>query len=383
VQRPQLEVAEVVRRYGAELSQKSPELVTTAHRRVLYDIATCRTAARGGHVYVCNHCGLEKVAYNACRNRHCPKCGGKKRFDWSNARSADLLPVPYFHLVFTLPHELAPLALQNKRLVYGMMFEAVSDTLLTLGADERHLGAQMGFIAVLHTWGQTLEHHPHLHCVVPGGGLAGERWVHCKNNFLLPVRVMRALYRGKLMALLDDAYEGGALTLAGKLAPLEDVARWRKLTRSMRRQKWVVYAKPPFGGPEQVLKYLARYTHRVAIGNSRLVDIDGGHVSFRWKDYRDGKQKLMRLEAHEFLRRFLLHVLPKGFVRIRYYGILSNKCRKDALVLARSALAGAAPAVVDAVTGEYHCTQCRVGIFVVLRELKPVLAVDVGVFDTS
>ncbi len=378
--RPPHEVADVVRGYGAEFLREYGSLVTSARRRVLDAIATCRTAVLGGHLYRCTQCDADVPAYNSCRNRHCPKCGGRKQWQWARARAQDVLPVSYFHVVFTLPHELAPLALANPRIVYGLLFQAASETLLTLAADPKQLGARIGVIAVLHTWGQTLEHHPHVHCLVPGGGLAldGSRWVSCKKDFLLPVRVMRTLFRGKLLALLARAHADGRLVLRGEQAALADRHAFTRLLRPLRKRKWVVYAKRPFGGPEQVLRYLARYTHRLAISNHRLVAIEEGSVTFRWKDYRDGASKLMRLEAGEFLRRFLLHVVPQGFVRIRHYGILSNRSRKSAIARARELLAvvpeperkGVSEAEASS-QEERRCPRCERGLLVLVCALEP------------
>jgi hypothetical protein len=328
VARARLEVADIVRTHEQELLVR--HVVSPAKRRVLADIRRCRTAALGGHVDVCNDCGHREVSYNSCRNRHCPKCQGGNRAAWVEAREADLLPVEYFHVVFTLPPEIAALALQNKRVVYGLLFRSVASTLKEIALDR--LGAEIGFIAVLHTWGQTLQHHPHLHCVIPGGGLSldGQRWVPCPPGFFLPVKVLSTVFRAKMLQAIHQAFERGELRFQGQLhrAGESGVAFRSHLARA-KSKDWVVYAKPPFGGPAQVLRYIARYTHRVAISNARLVDHRDGQVSFRWKDYARGDRlRTMTLAAVEFLRRFLLHVLPKGFPKIRHYGLLANRSNK-------------------------------------------------------
>lgn len=327
----------MIRRFGPLMPGLSCE-----QRRVLEDLAACRTAALGGHMETCDRCGHQRPAYNSCRNRHCPKCQGSACADWMEAQAADLLPVQYFHVVFTLPDAFNGLALANKRVVYGLLFQAASRTLLEVAADPKHLGARIGFLAILHTWGQNLSLHPHLHCVVPGGGLSpdGERWVGCRPGFFLPVRVLSRVFRGKFLALLRDA------SRAGRLRGLPDEAALEALLGSAAANEWVVYAKPPFGGdggPEQVLKYLARYTHRVAISNRRIVAMDQRTVTFRYKDYaRGGRAREMTLAGTEFLRRFLLHVLPSGFMRIRHFGLLANRARTANLRRCRELL-GSAP----------------------------------------
>lgn len=315
--------------------------VSCAQAKVVRALIACRTAALGGHVEVCDACGHEAISYNSCRNRHCPKCQGAATAAWLEAQREILLPVPYAHMVFTLPDVLAPLALQNPRLVYGLLFRAVSQTLLQVAATPRHLGGRIGFLAILHTWGQNLLHHPHVHCVVPAGGLApdGSRWVRCRPGFFLPVRVLGRLYRGKLLAFLHEAYQAGALEFHGRLAELRRPAAFARLLAQARAVEWVVYAKPPFGGPEAVLKYLARYTHRIAISNHRLVEATDEHVRFTWKDYRHGhRQRVMTLEIGEFVRRFLMHVLPHRFVKIRYYGFLAQSQRAATLPACRELL---------------------------------------------
>jgi len=338
--RPPYEVADVLDRFDRDFVGRHGSAITSRVATVLTRIQQCRTAVLGGHRMSCASCGASEISYNSCRDRHCPKCGGSRRARWLDAQSSALLPVPYFHVVFTLPHELAPLALRNPGLVYGLVFRAASETLLELAADPRHMGARIGVTAILHTWGQNLEHHPHVHCVVTGGGLSPDdaRWVHGRPRFFVSARVMRKLYRGKLLAFLSRAYAGGEVALHGSLQGLRNPQAFARLVRRLRRKKWVVYAKAPFGGPERTLKYLARYTHRVAISNHRLLSVDGRGVRFRWRDYRDGVQKVMTLDGAEFLRRFAMHVLPKGFVRIRHYGLLAACKRRDCLARSRELL---------------------------------------------
>jgi hypothetical protein len=329
--RPQVEVADVLRAHAAELETAVRGALSPAKLRVISDLQACRTAALGGHVDECQDCGHARVSYNSCRNRHCPKCQGARRAAWLEAREADLLPVEYFHVVFTLPEGIAEIALQNKKEVYGLLFHASAETLKEVARDPAHLGAEIGFVSVLHTWGQNLLHHPHVHCVVPGGGLSadGERWVSCRPGFFLPVRVLSRLFRGKFLAGLGRAFREGRLQFQGGLASLRQGKEFRARLARARETEWVVYAKPPFGGPEQVLRYLSRYTHRVAIANSRLVKLEDGRVTFRWKDYARGhRQRAMTVAATEFIRRFLLHVLPKGFPKVRHYGLLANRSAK-------------------------------------------------------
>ena len=320
--RPRFEVADVVRVHGEEYIRRFR--TTAAERRVLAHIAACRTSALGGHVDRCDVCREERVSYNSCRDRHCPKCQGTARARWIERRLQQILPVPHFHVVFTLPAELNPLMLRNKRLLFGILFSAASSTLTTIAADERRLGAQLGFSVVLHSWGQRLLFHPHVHCVVTGGGLSkdGTRWVAAGERYLLPVQVLAKLFRGRFLAALHRAWSAGELRFGGSTAALAVPQAWAALKDRLYRQKWVVYAKRPFGGSHQVFRYLGRYTHRVAISNHRLVDFRDGQVSFTWKDYvAGGRQQTMTLDALQFLRRFLLHVLPRGFVRIRHYGL--------------------------------------------------------------
>jgi hypothetical protein len=342
VTRPALEVADLLR--TLQRQHRLPR-ISPAQAKAVGALVACRTAALGGHVDVCDACGHESISYNSCRNRHCPKCQGAATAVWLEAQQQILLPVPYAHVVFTLPAQLGPVALRNPRIVYTLLFRAVSQTLLEVAATPRHLGARIGFLAILHTWGQTLMHHPHVHCVVPAGGIAsgGQSWVQCRPGFFLPVRVLARLYRGKLLALLSTAHAAGRLQFHGDLQRLARPASFRALIGEVRKQDWVVYAKPPFGGAEAVLKYLARYTHRIAISNHRLVSADEHEVSFRWKDYRHGhRQRVMRLELAEFARRFLMHVLPDRFVKIRYYGYLAQSRRGSELPTCRKLL-GMAP----------------------------------------
>lgn len=344
---PGLEAADIFRRHGPAYVQARNGRIGRVERRVMSAIKLCRTAALGGHVEGCRACGTVRVAYNSCRNRHCPKCQGAVARDWLAARAGDLLPVPYFHVVFTLPPEIATIAFQNKRLVYSILFRTAAETLRTIAADPKHLGAGVGLIAVLHSWGQTLNYHPHLHCIVPGGGPSpdGSRWVACRPGFFLPFRVLSRLYRRLFLQALRAAFEAGHLQFFGDLADLADPPAFARLLAAAQNRDWVVYAKPPFGGPEQVLAYLSRYTHRVAIANSRLVDMDGGRVTFRWRDYRHGRrQRSMTLDADEFIRRFLLHTLPDGIHRIRHYGFLANGQRATRLAACRALLAARVPA---------------------------------------
>ena len=304
-------------------------------------IVACRTAALGGHVERCEDCAHTRIAYNSCRNRHCPKCQWRAAAAWLAARQDELLPVPYYHVVFTLPAAIGAIAYQNKAKVYALLFKAAAETLMTIAADPKHLGADIGVTAVLHTWGQTLDHHPHLHCIVPGGGLSpdGQRWIACRRGFFLPVRVLSRLFRRLFLEGLRALRRAGALSFFGDLVALADPDAFDRYLAPLRKSEWVVYAKRPFAGPRQVLAYLARYTHRVAISNSRLIALGDGKVSFRWKDYRQaGKAKAMTLAAGEFMRRFLMHTLPNGFHRIRYYGFFANGRRADKLAQCRRLL---------------------------------------------
>ena len=383
-----LELADIFRQLGPAYRRDHAAALSRGQRRVMSAIERCRTAALGGHVEQCDACGHQRIAFNSCRDRHCPKCQSLTRAQWLEDRRAELLPVQYFHVVFTLPQEIAAIAYQNKAVVYDLLFRATAETLRTIAADPRHLGAEIGFIAILHTWGQNLLHHPHLHCVVPGGGLSpdGQRWIACRPGFFLPVRVLSRLFRRLFLAMLQQAFAAGALKFHNALAELQDPAAFARYVAPTVRADWVVYAKPPFGGPQRVLDYLGRYTHRVAIANSRLVAFADGQVAFRWKDYRHAsRQKVMRLEAGEFVRRFLLHVLPSGFQRIRHYGWLANRSRAAKLERCRQLLDVPAPAPVQAdepadyrdryqrLTGVslWECPHCRRGRMVCIETLPP------------
>lgn len=339
--RPKLEVADILRRFGEAWRTRNAGHLSLGQLRAMSAIEACRTAALGGHVERCEDCAHTRIAYNSCRNRHCPKCQWAAAAEWLAERKAELLPVPYFHVVFTLPAAIGAIAYQNKAKVYGLLFTAAAETLSTIGADPKHLGANIGVTAVLHTWGQNLDHHPHVHCIIPGGGIAhdGESWVRCRPDFFLPVRVLSRLFRRLFLEGLQASHAAGQLQFFNDLAGLRDASAFSAHLAPLRKSEWVVYAKRPFAGPSQVLAYLARYTHRVAIANSRLLSLADGKVCFRWKDYRQaGKSKAMTLEAGEFIRRFLLHVLPDGFHRIRHYGLFANGHRADKLALCRKLL---------------------------------------------
>lgn len=378
-----LELADVFRRHGEAYRRAHDGHLGRVERRVMSAVELCRTAALGGHVEQCRDCGAVRHAYNSCRNRHCPKCQGPARAEWLAARQAELLPVGYFHVVFTMPPAAAEIAFQNKAAVYAILFRAAAETLRAVAADPRHLGAELGIVAVLHTWGQSLHHHPHVHCVVPGGGpsiepapaeVGGARWVACRPGFFLPVRVLSRVFRRLFLAELQVAFEAGEMGFFGDLAGLADPAAFARRLRELRRVEWVVYAKPPFGGPAQVLAYLGRYTHRVAIANSRLVDVTDDHVAFRWRDYRHhGKVKVMTLDADEFIRRFLLHTLPDGFHRIRHYGFLANGHRAGKLALCRRLLAVPAPepdpSPTEATDRSHRCPCC--GSTAIVRTTLP------------
>ena len=332
--RPLLEVADVIRAAGDSFFDRSRGWFSWRHLKVLNAILACRTPALGGHVDECSRCGHRAISFNSCRNRHCPKCQANARDRWLAARRLDLLPTRYVHVVFTLPHELAPLALQNKREIYGLLFRASAETLLTVGRDPQRLGAELGFFSVLHTWNQQLLHHPHVHCVVPAGGLASDhsKWITAPSHFFLPVKVLSRVFRGKFVAGLRQLHRSGKLAFCGKLAQLREPKSFAAWLRSLFRSDWVVYSKRPFGGAEHVLHYLGAYTHRVAISNHRLVALADGRVTFRWRDSaQKNKQRLAQLPVNEFLRRFLLHVLPRGFVRIRYFGFLAHRRRASLL----------------------------------------------------
>jgi Putative transposase/Transposase zinc-binding domain len=380
--RPVYEVADIVRGYAD--AYRHTHAVPLAHRRVLDDIATCRTAALGGHVEQCNHCGYRRPAYNSCRNRHCPKCQGLARVQWLEARRAELLPVGYFHNVFTLPHEFNDLAAANPRQLYGLLFRAVAATLLAFGADPQYgLGGQLGFTAVLHTWDQKLLYHVHLHCVIAGGALAegGSRWVPARRNYLFPVRQLSAAFRRRFLDGIDRLYRAGALRFPGRLAPLADAGAFGDFRARLAAKDWVVYCQPPFGGAEKVLEYLSRYTHRVAISNRRLLKVADGKVTFSYRDRRDGNQvKELTVSAAEFLRRFLLHVTPPGLCRMRHYGFLSNRGKQQQLPRCRALLRVPAEPSVEALaplllllrwTGVdvTRCPQCQQGTMVAIERL--------------
>ena len=344
--RPVLEVADIFRHHGEAFRAAQAGRLSPDQRRVMAAIEVCRTAALGGHVERCDDCGLIRIAYDSCRDRHCPKCQGLARAQWVADRRADLLPVPYFHVVFTVPAPIAAIALQNKAVVYDIIFKAAAETVRLIAADHKYLGAETGMIAILHTWGQTLTHHPHIHCLVPGGGLTPDgRWIGCRPNFFLPVRVLSRLYRRLFLQCLQATFDRGKLNFFGALTDLHEPATFARHLAKLRNVEWMVYAKRPFAGPQQVLDYLRRYTHRVAISNHRLLACENGCVRFHWRDYRaNNKRKVMTLDANEFIRRFLLHILPKGFRRIRHFGFLANACRVSKLARIRSALNVAEPA---------------------------------------
>jgi hypothetical protein len=341
MERPRPEVADVLRRYGEAFRLTHAPSLSSGQLRVMSAVEICRTAALGGHLEECDVCGHQRPAYNSCRNRHCPKCQSLARERWLEDREAELLPVGYFHIVFTVPQEIAALAYQNKTVVYGILFRAAAETLRTIAADPKHLGAEIGFLAILHTWGQNLLHHPHLHCVAPGGGITpdGAHWIASRSDFFLPVRVLSRLFRRLFLHYLQAAFDAGKLQFFSSLEQLAYRETFARYLAPLRHSEWVVYSKPPFGGPKQVLAYLGRYTHRVAISNNRLLDIEEGTVSFGWKDYRDGsRKKTMRLSPDEFIRRFLLHVLPDRFQRIRHFGFLANRYREAKLAVCRRLL---------------------------------------------
>ncbi len=334
-----LEVADIFRQHGP--AYREIHRLPRNHLRVMRAIEGCRTAALGGHRDQCDHCGHLEISYNSCRNRHCPKCQTLRKEKWIEARSEDLLPIEYFHVVFTLPSELNPLVLMNQQVLYDLLFRSASETLSELANDPKHLGAKVGVIAILHTWGQNLMDHPHIHCIVTGGGLSSDssRWISCRKGFFLPVRVMSALFRGKFLDLLKDRFQRGDLVFSANLSHLKDPGDFETLRRQLYLTQWVVYCKPPFDGAKGVLQYLGRYTHRIAISNNRILTIQDGKVSFLWRDYADhNRQKTMTLKAGEFIRRFLLHVLPARYVRMRHFGLLANRNRKDHIALCRKIL---------------------------------------------
>jgi hypothetical protein len=394
----------VFRRYGDAYRQQAGVSPASAPGRVMTAIETCRTAALGGHVEQCDACGHQRIAYNSCANRHCPKCQSLARAAWIERRRAELLDCEYFHVVFTVPEAVAAIAVPNKTQVYGILFRATAQTLRTIAADPQHLGAAIGFFAVLHTWGQTLVHHPHLHCVVPGGGLSadGTRWVACRPGFFLPVRVLSRLFRRLFLDDLQTAYDAGTLRLVGLLESLQDRPAWTRALAAVRQTEWVVYAKRPFAGAQQVVDYVGRYTHRVAISNHRLLDMEGGQIRFTYKDYRadpPDASKTLTLAATEFIRRFLRHVLPTGFHRIRYYGFLGARHRREKLARCRQVLGSttALTAPTDAtVQTDYRdrvetltgislrvCPACRQGALIIVERLLPARGAVLVPPDTS
>jgi Putative transposase/Transposase zinc-binding domain len=390
--RPTLEVADIIRASGNSYWERHRSHLAWQHRKVLDAIARCRTPALGGHRDQCSSCAHQVISYNSCRNRHCPKCQGNARAKWLAARSAELLPVPYFHVVFTLPHELSALILQNKRLLYDLLFRTSAATMLEVARDPKHLGADIGLLGVLHTWGQNLQHHPHVHCIVPAGGLTSDRseWIASSSRFFLPVRVLSRVFRGKFTAELKQLLLQGKLEFHGSLKELAAPERFQRFLQQLFSKNWVVYAKPPFGGAENVLNYLARYTHRVAISNHRLVSFNDDHVSFRWKDYAAGsKHKVMTVSADEFLRRFLIHVLPKGLVRIRHFGIFANRKRSASLLRCRFLLKTVAPPPQPAPTAQIKCPLCAEPMLVIERIASHQLLTAVAIplskhrFDSS
>ena len=400
-ERPALEVADIIRAHGSDFLGKYGSTLSSTQKKALRDLQACRTAALGGHVEQCLDCGHQRIAYNSCRNRHCPKCQAQSRAHWLERQAANLLPVEYHHVVFTLPQEIAELALANRVLMYDLLFEAASATLREVAANPKRLGASIGALLVLHTWGQNLHHHPHVHGVVTGGGLScngkgvidkSPRWVACRPGFFLPVRVLSRLFRGKYLDELRQAHADGKLNFLGKLAGLANAKAFADWLSSLYAKDWVVYSKQPFGGPEQVLKYLARYTHRVAISNHRLLKLEEGKVTFRYKDYaEDQRTKYMTLAADEFLRRFTQHVLPKQFMKIRHYGLLANRRREHLLTLCRCLLlailvsqqlpAKVDPIVIEPALGRC-CPHCG-GQRLIIHELPPDGSPALGPRDTS
>jgi hypothetical protein len=377
-----LEVADVFRHFGPAFRDQHSASLSAPRWQAMAAIESCRTAALGGHVEQCGDCGHQRISFNSCRNRNCPKCQGLARAKWLEDRQAELLDVPYFHVVFTVPAEVEVIAFQNQTVVYDILFRAAAETMRVIAADPKHLGAEIGFLAVLHTWGQALTHHPHLHFLVPGGGIAsdGKSWIPCRHRYFLPVQVLSSLFRGLFLHYLDKAFGAGELNFFSAYRQLHEPAAFRRHLAPAYNAKWVVYTKRPFAGPAQVLDYVGRYTHRVAISNNRLVSMDDGKVSFRWKDYRDdSRQKIMTLPGEEFVRRFLIHVLPDGFHRIRYFGFLGNCHRGRKLALCRELL-GMVPAATatdppadyrdrfEALTGQSlrECPNCHTGTMLVI-----------------
>jgi uncharacterized CHY-type Zn-finger protein len=372
--RPTVEVADILRVQGDDFIERHRNRIRFQQLKVMSAIVRCRTAALGGHIDTCTQCGGDRtISYNSCRNRHCPKCQTQARQRWITARERELLAVPYFHVVFTLPHELHTLVLENQIGLYSLLFRAVAETLMEVARNPKHLGADIGFFGILHTWGQNMLFHPHIHCVIPGGGLARDhrQWIHSRRSFFLPVKVLGKVFRGKFVAGLRKLFRKKRLSFSGQLQHMAEPKHFTAFLRTLFRQNWVVYAKPPFGGPEQVLRYLGRYTHRVAISNHRLLSFDGNDVTYRWRDYAHGnKQKTMMVSAEEFIRRFLLHVLPKGFVRIRHFGFMANSQRSASMERCHQLLAMAplAPSEEVALTNATRlCPICRAPMTVIER----------------
>jgi len=387
-----LEVADVFRQHEQEFFRQWGHVLNAQQRRAFRDICACRTAALGAHVEQCDQCSHHAIAYNSCRNRSCPKCQSTSRDKWLAARTAELLPVPYSHVVFTLPQQISTLALQNQPLIYSILFRAVSETLLAIAADPRRLGAQVGFLAVLHTWNQQVLFHPHLHCVVPSGGLSPDRsrWIPSHARFFLPVKVLGKLFRGKFLSFLASAFRKKKLQLAGSLVHLAAPSAFDRFLRQLRGKNWVVYAKRPFGGPSYVIRYLARYTHRVAISNGRLIEMKDGKVTFRWRDSAHGnEQKLMTLEAVEFIRRYLLHILPCGFVKIRHFGFLANRNRREALALCRALLPEQNDRSPDSLTEtqksavQRKCPICHIGTLRIVDWISAMVLTPCGGVTTG
>jgi Putative transposase/Transposase zinc-binding domain len=387
--RPPLEVADIFRAYGKAYRHEQKGHLSAVQLRAMRSIEQCRTSALGGHLEVCDHCGNQRNVYNSCRNRNCPKCQASAAKRWLVKRESEILPVRYFHVVFTVPEEIARIAVGNQKVVYEILFRCVSQTLLQTGLDPKHLGGRIGCLSILHTWGQNLEFHPHIHCVVAGGALTSDdQWISSRKRFFLPVNVLASLFRGKFLSALNRAFQKRDLHFSGKLSSLSSKTKFNLFLSVPAKKKWVVYSKPPFGGPNQVLQYLGRYTHRIAISNHRLVRLENRKVSFRWKDYRDGgSQKIMTLTAQEFIRRFLMHVLPSGFVRIRYYGFLANRNRALSISLIRSKVESnllvqkdSAPASSwQTLTDDdslQRCPICKVGNMVRVEFLDPLKAID-------
>jgi hypothetical protein len=388
--RPTVEVADIVQAQGDRFVEQNRSWLSFQQLNVLRAIERCRTAALGGHVDSCPRCGHQAISYNSCRNRHCPKCQAQARQRWLAARDRELLGVPYFHVVFTLPHELNQLCQQNPEFLYGLLFQTSAATLLEVAANPKHLGAEIGFLSILHTWGQNLQIHPHVHCAIPAGGFFPNRtqWVHPPYSFFLPHRVLRRVFRGKFVAGLRRLYRQKKLRFQGDMKILEEPKPFAAFLRTVFRKDWVVYPKRAFGGPMQVLRYLGRYTHRVAISNHRLLAFDGERITFRWKDYAHGnKQRKITLTATEFLRRFVQHVLPRGFIRIRQYGFLANRCRAARLALARQLLAVAplarepCPEISDSPT--WRCPHCGAAMQIGPNLTACELADRCGYFDSS